>query len=86
MTVALPVLMVLGVSSSDALPEHSVTTAIEIDASPEEVWPHVVGFSELPPPQDWLLNCSPTPRQAGASAGGRDQPMCHRSYYVYMFM
>ena len=54
-TVALPVLMVLGVTAPEALPEHSVTTSIEIDASPEEVWPHVVGFSELPPPQDWLL-------------------------------
>lgn len=54
-TLALPGLMVLGVTTSDALPEHSVTTTIEIEASPEQVWPHVVGFSELPPPQDWLL-------------------------------
>ena len=32
-----------------------VVTAIEIAAPPERVWPHVVGFSELPPPDEWLL-------------------------------
>ncbi|HEU4536638.1 MAG TPA: SRPBCC family protein, partial [Polyangiaceae bacterium] len=29
-----------------------VATAIEIDAPPERVWPHVIGFSELPPPSE----------------------------------
>ena len=32
-----------------------VVTAIEIAAPPERVWQHVVGFSELPPPDEWLL-------------------------------
>jgi hypothetical protein len=31
---------------------HEVTTSIEIDAAPERVWPHVIGFSELPPPPE----------------------------------
>jgi uncharacterized membrane protein YhaH (DUF805 family) len=31
-----------------------VTTAIEIDAPPERVWPNVVGFSDLPQPPAWI--------------------------------
>lgn len=26
-----------------------------IDASPAEVWPHVISFSDIPAPQDWLF-------------------------------
>jgi uncharacterized membrane protein YhaH (DUF805 family) len=29
-----------------------VATAIEVDAAPERVWPHVIGFSELSPPSE----------------------------------
>jgi uncharacterized membrane protein YhaH (DUF805 family) len=29
-------------------PERAATTVIEIDAPPEDVWPNVIGFSELP--------------------------------------
>jgi hypothetical protein len=36
-------------------PEYEVITSIEIDAPPEKVWPHVVGFTELPPPPDWYF-------------------------------
>jgi hypothetical protein len=32
-----------------------VTTAIEIDAPPERVWPNVVGFSELSEPPEWFF-------------------------------
>jgi hypothetical protein len=32
---------------------HEVKTEIEIDAAPERVFPHVVGFSELPPASSW---------------------------------
>jgi hypothetical protein len=35
--------------------QREVMTAIEIDAPPEVVWENVVSFSELPPPDDWLL-------------------------------
>jgi len=31
-----------------------VTTAIEIDAPPERVWPNVIGFSDLPAPPKWI--------------------------------
>ena len=32
-----------------------VTTMVEIDAPPERVWPHVIGFSEMPPPSDLVF-------------------------------
>ncbi len=37
------------------LPEYEVLTTIEIDASPEKVWPNVVGFSDLDDPPSWFF-------------------------------
>ena len=37
------------------VPTYEVRTAVEIDAPPETVWPHVVGFSELPAPPAWYF-------------------------------
>jgi hypothetical protein len=37
------------------VPTYEVRTAVEIDAAPESVWPHVVGFSELPDPPAWYF-------------------------------
>jgi uncharacterized membrane protein YhaH (DUF805 family) len=37
------------------LPEYEVLTTIEIDASPETVWPNVVGFSDLDDPPSWFF-------------------------------
>jgi uncharacterized membrane protein YhaH (DUF805 family) len=34
---------------------HDVTTTIEIAATPEQIWPNVIGFSELPPPPEWFF-------------------------------
>ncbi len=36
-------------------PMRDVTTAIEIDAPPEAVWPNVIGFSELDEPPSWFF-------------------------------
>ena len=36
-------------------PEYEVVSSVEIEAPPQQVWPHVVGFSELPPPPDWYF-------------------------------
>jgi uncharacterized membrane protein YhaH (DUF805 family) len=48
---ALPTLM--GVESAEPrAPERVVVSSIEIAAPPDAVWPHVVGFSELPPPHE----------------------------------
>ncbi|MFN9368632.1 MAG: hypothetical protein ACK6CT_07660 [Planctomycetia bacterium] len=37
------------------VPTYEVRTAIEIDATPEAVWPHVVGFSTLTAPPAWYF-------------------------------
>jgi hypothetical protein len=34
---------------------HEVQTSVVIDARPDDVWPHVVAFSELPPPTEWIF-------------------------------
>jgi hypothetical protein len=34
---------------------HEVVTTIEIDAPPDVVWTHVVGFADLPPPTEWAF-------------------------------
>jgi len=49
---ALP-LLAFGEARLAAPPTHDVTTDIEIDAPPEAVWPHVIGFSDLPEPPAW---------------------------------
>jgi len=56
MALMLPIVGAGDVVAPTALPAYSVTTDIIIDAPPAAVWPNVIGFSELPPPQDWLLN------------------------------
>jgi len=35
--------------------ERAVTTVREVAARPERVWPHVIGFAELPEPEHWLF-------------------------------
>ena len=35
--------------------EYEVMTAVEIDASPEVVWEHVIDFPDLPPPREWYF-------------------------------
>jgi uncharacterized membrane protein YhaH (DUF805 family) len=37
-------------------PVHEVVSTIEIDAPPERVWPNVIGFSELPSPEQWVFH------------------------------
>jgi hypothetical protein len=34
---------------------YEVTTSIEIAASPETVWQHVIAYSEMPEPTEWLF-------------------------------
>ncbi len=52
------VLPIVGTTDAAFEPEPRVfemTSEIVVDVSPEKVWPNVIGFSELPPPSDWLL-------------------------------
>jgi uncharacterized membrane protein YhaH (DUF805 family) len=36
-------------------PLFPITTFVEVNAPPERVWEHVVSFSQLPPPDDWIF-------------------------------
>jgi hypothetical protein len=36
-------------------PLREVVSSVEVAATPEKVWPHVLGFTDLPPPAEWLF-------------------------------
>jgi uncharacterized membrane protein YhaH (DUF805 family) len=48
-------LLAFGESRVETPTLRHVTTHIEIDSPPEAVWPHVIGFSELPAPPEWFF-------------------------------
>lgn len=54
MALLVPVAGLLGAPARPGV-EREVVTAIEIAAPPEQVWPHVVAFAELPAPDEWLF-------------------------------
>src|SRR5262249_47176085 len=55
LVVLLPALMAAE-SASEPEPElWAVRTEVIIDATPEQVWPHVIAFTELPEPDDWFF-------------------------------
>jgi hypothetical protein len=52
-------------------PVFEVRTAIEIAASPEQVWKHVVASSELPEPHEWFFRAGVAyPQRAGIRGSG----------------
>src|SRR5262249_53615462 len=51
---ALPLSMGMEAAGPGA-PEREVVSAIEIPAAPAPVWPHVIGFTELPPPHQLVF-------------------------------
>jgi hypothetical protein len=54
LVLSLPLLM--GAEVSDhATPLREVATSVEIDAPPSVVWPHVIGFTDLPPPSELVF-------------------------------
>jgi hypothetical protein len=52
---ALPVLLGAEAAVLPDPPLEEVRSSIEIDAPPPQVWKHVVSFSELPPPNEWIF-------------------------------
>ncbi len=36
-------------------PLREVVSSVEVHAPPEKVWPHVLGFADLPPPAEWFF-------------------------------
>ena len=57
MVIALGVLPLLGFTeaATSTPPLHEVVTTVDIDAAPDVVWDHVIGFTDLPPPSDWVF-------------------------------
>jgi hypothetical protein len=52
----LPLLM-LAEKNTPAPPLLSIASEIVIGAPPAKVWPHVIGFSVIPPPNEWIFRC-----------------------------
>lgn len=52
--VVLPALLALDAAAPPPV-EHEVASSVEIDAPPETVWRHVVGFAEIPDPPEGLF-------------------------------
>jgi hypothetical protein len=48
-------LLGLAESTANAPVLHEVVTAIDVDAPPEIVWRHVIGFADVPAPSDWVF-------------------------------
>jgi hypothetical protein len=51
-----PVLMGAEYENPPETPLIEVKSSIVINAPPEQVWKHVVSFSELPPPDEWVFH------------------------------
>jgi uncharacterized membrane protein YhaH (DUF805 family) len=52
---ALPLGMAAERATAPPAPVFSVTSSVEVNAPPEKVWPNVIAFAELPPPQEFLF-------------------------------
>jgi hypothetical protein len=67
----LPVIAGLEASLPSASPLIEVRSEILIHATPEQIWPHVIAFPELPPSDDWLFRVSiADPRRATIEGEG----------------
>jgi len=55
MALVIPIVGTTDAQWPEPLHLYENTSEIHIDAPPDAVWEHVVSFSELPPPSDWLL-------------------------------
>jgi uncharacterized membrane protein YhaH (DUF805 family) len=67
----LPLLMSAEHAAMPPAPQFMVTTVVEIDAPPEVVWRHVISFSDIPEPRDWLFKTGVAyPMRARISGSG----------------
>jgi uncharacterized membrane protein YhaH (DUF805 family) len=67
---ALLVPLLVAIEPRGAPRVHEVLTIVEIDASPDRVWPYVVSFPDLPPPRDLLFRAG-VAAPIGARIDGR---------------
>lgn len=52
-------------------PSYEVVSTVEVAATPEQVWRHVVAFPELPPPSEWIFRIGvAAPRRARIEGSG----------------
>ena len=54
--ISVPFTMGMEKQADEAPPLLAVTSSLIIDAPPDQVWPHVVSFSPIPPARDWVLH------------------------------
>jgi len=73
LVVAWPLLALMPWDAAERFPVSATQSSLEIDAAPERVWPHVIGFSPLPPPSEWLMHagvaCPLSARIVGEGVG-----------------
>lgn len=55
MLAVFPLLLVIEPHVSPEPPVYSVTTSIDVDATPGQVWEQVIAFPEIPPPTEFLF-------------------------------
>jgi uncharacterized membrane protein YhaH (DUF805 family) len=55
LVLVLPILMTVEGAGRPEPPLYAVTTGVDVSAPPSAVWKHVVEFSELPEPTEWLF-------------------------------
>jgi hypothetical protein len=53
MLIAFPLTAALEPGTGSVL--HEVRSSVIVEAPPDQVWPHVVAFREIPPPGDWIF-------------------------------
>lgn len=53
--IAIPFVMGMEADQGPVPQVHEVRTAVEIHATPEQVWKHVVSFSQIAPPREYLF-------------------------------
>jgi len=73
MVAAWPLLAAMPWDTAERFPVTATQSSLEIDAPPERVWPNVIGFPPLPPPQEWLMKvgvaCPLSARIVGEGVG-----------------
>jgi hypothetical protein len=53
--IVLPLLVGAESATAPEAPLVAVRSSVEIDAPPQRVWRHVVRFTEIPPPEEWIF-------------------------------
>ncbi len=55
MLLFLPLFMGAEKLATSEAPLFAITSSVDVEAPPSQVWPNVIAFGEIPPPTDWLF-------------------------------